>query len=146
MVTSMSSEQPNSGSAGAEAHLSRLNILVDDMAESLSFYKLLGFSFKEENYQSGYVEERTPNGFRISWWLRSTMEGVVPDKAKSGYCVEIAVRCPGREGVDAVYQRIVDAGYASVRPPFDSPWGQRYAFAEDPDGNLVGLEEHALPK
>jgi predicted enzyme related to lactoylglutathione lyase len=125
-----------------EAHVSRMNILVEDMGKSLSFYKLLGFTFSEENYESGYVEERTPNGFRISWWKRSAMDGVVADKPATGYRVEIAVRCPGREGVDAVHQRIVDAGYTSVRPPFDSPWGQRYAFVEDPDGNLVGLEEH----
>lgn len=127
-----------------EAHLSRLNVLVNDMNKALSFYRLLGFNLDEVDDEVGYVEARTSNGFRISWWKRADIE--VPDKAASGYRVEIAFRCPGRDGVDAVYKRIVDAGYTSIRPPFDSPWGQRYAFVEDPDGNLIGLEEHFLSK
>lgn len=127
-----------------EAHLSRLNILVQDMRTALAFYRLLGFRFAEGDDGANYVEVRTPNGFRISWWQRDDMQSVVPDTPASGHSVEIAVRCPGRAGVDATFQRIVDAGYAAIRPPFDAPWGQRYAFVEDPDGNLVGLEEHGV--
>ena len=31
------------------------------------------------------------------------------------------------------------AGYKGLREPWDSPWGQRYAFLQDPDGNRVDL-------
>ncbi len=127
-----------------QVHLSRVDLLVNDMRRSLAFYRLLGFSFGESDDQQDYVEVKTPSGFRISWCKRSIIEALTPCGAPCGHRIELAFRCPGREGVDAAYQRILAAGHKSARVPFDSPWGQRYAFVEDPDGNLVGLEEHRV--
>jgi len=46
---------------------------------------------------------------------------------------------PSREAVDERYERMTDAGYVGLQPPYDAFWGARYAVVEDPDGNHVGL-------
>lgn len=125
-----------------EVYFSRVDLLVNDMKRSLAFYGLLGFSFDERDSEQKYVEKKMPSGFRISWCQREIIDALVPGSPPCGHRVELAFRCEGRGGVDRAYRYIIDAGYASVRAPFDAPWGQRYAFVEDPDGNLVGLEEY----
>jgi predicted enzyme related to lactoylglutathione lyase len=40
--------------------------------------------------------------------------------------------------VDEVAERVAAAGHTVAHPPFDAPWGQRYAVA-DPDGYRVDL-------
>jgi uncharacterized glyoxalase superfamily protein PhnB len=41
--------------------------------------------------------------------------------------------------VDRLFQELVTAGGHGDLPPFDAPWGQRYASIHDPDGNAVDL-------
>jgi uncharacterized glyoxalase superfamily protein PhnB len=41
--------------------------------------------------------------------------------------------------VDEAFAKMVGAGHASIREPFDAFWGQRYATVADPDGNHVDL-------
>jgi predicted enzyme related to lactoylglutathione lyase len=127
-----------------EVHFSRVDFLVNDMGKSLAFYRLLGFTFNEGGEKQRYVEIKTAAGFRVSWCQRTEIDGLVPCGTPTGHRIELAFRCPGREGVDATYERVIAAGYKSAKAPFESPWGQRYAFVEDPDGNLIGLEEHRV--
>lgn len=41
--------------------------------------------------------------------------------------------------VNAAYDDLVHSGYEGHLPPWDAPWGQRYAIVKDPDGNAVDL-------
>lgn len=41
--------------------------------------------------------------------------------------------------VDAMFERLTQAGYQGPLRPYDAPWGQRYATLLDPDGNIVDL-------
>jgi uncharacterized glyoxalase superfamily protein PhnB len=41
--------------------------------------------------------------------------------------------------VDDAVERVTAAGHTVVHPPFDAPWGQRYATVADPDGYRVDL-------
>jgi uncharacterized glyoxalase superfamily protein PhnB len=41
--------------------------------------------------------------------------------------------------VDDVVARVAAAGHTVVHPPFDAPWGQRYATVADPDGYRVDV-------
>ncbi len=52
----------------------------------------------------------------------------------------LAFLCDSPSEVDALYARVTNAdGRAGHTPPFDAPWGQRYAQVTDPDGNLIDL-------
>ena len=37
--------------------------------------------------------------------------------------------------VDALFERLTDAGHPGVLQPFDAPWGQRYATVTDINGD-----------
>ncbi len=41
--------------------------------------------------------------------------------------------------IDAVAQKIADAGFTVTKKPWDAFWGQRYAVVCDPDGYMVDL-------
>jgi uncharacterized glyoxalase superfamily protein PhnB len=56
-----------------------------------------------------------------------------------GQRLGIAFRCESPGDVDRVYRELVDAGAESRREPWDAFWGQRYAQAKDPDGNVIDL-------
>jgi lactoylglutathione lyase len=43
------------------------------------------------------------------------------------------------DDVDASVERLRSAGAAILREPEDMPWGERLAYAADPDGNPVAL-------
>jgi lactoylglutathione lyase len=51
--------------------------------------------------------------------------------------------CLRVEGVDAVYEGLLESGAAPMVPPRPSPLeGWRYAYVADPEGNLIELMEH----
>ena len=41
--------------------------------------------------------------------------------------------------VDALFEKLIEAGHPGLLKPYDAPWGQRYATVADPDGNWVDL-------
>jgi lactoylglutathione lyase len=43
------------------------------------------------------------------------------------------------EDVDAAVAELRAAGATILREPVDQPWGERVAFAADPEGNVVSL-------
>ena len=43
------------------------------------------------------------------------------------------------EDADQVVGQLVDAGVTVLREPADLPWGERFAYVADPDGNPVAI-------
>jgi lactoylglutathione lyase len=43
------------------------------------------------------------------------------------------------DDVDAAFTELGDAGATALREPADMPWGERVAFVQDPEGNVVAL-------
>ena len=43
------------------------------------------------------------------------------------------------EDADAAFAMVRDAGGRTLREPADMPWGERLAFVQDPEGNIVTL-------
>lgn len=54
----------------------------------------------------------------------------------SGHRVELCVYV---DDVDRAFDELVAAGAPGVVEPCEQPWGERVAYVEDPDGNLVML-------
>ena len=65
----------------------------------------------------------------------STLHGKALRPA-SGHRVELCVYV---QDVDRAFAELVAAGAPPVVEPCDQPWGERMAYVEDPDGNLVML-------
>lgn len=54
----------------------------------------------------------------------------------TGHRIEL---CFYVDDVDEVVKALAETGAAVVMRPADQPWGERAAYVEDPDGNLVML-------
>ncbi len=117
-----------------------IGIVVQNMADSLAFYRLLGLSLPPEADQEAHVEWHTPGGFRIAWDTQALMASIHGEwQPPVGHRMVLAFRCDTPAVVDDLYQKIVAAGYKGYKPPWDAFWGQRYAVVQDPDGNLIDL-------
>jgi catechol 2,3-dioxygenase-like lactoylglutathione lyase family enzyme len=123
--------------------LAQLNLLVDDMAASLDFYRRLGMTAASE--ESGpHAELSLPGGFSLELDTTESARlwhaGVRADPASARAArVVIGFSLPSREAVDTAYAELTAAGYQGRQPPFDAFWGGRYAIVADPSGNDVGL-------
>jgi len=117
-----------------------VGIVVRDMKAALDFYRLLDLAIPEGMDEEPYVEVTTPNGYRISWNTEAMIRQIEPDWVTPvGQRISMAFKCESPEGVDALYNKILAAGHAGHKAPFDAFWGQRYAQVSDPDGNVVDL-------
>jgi catechol 2,3-dioxygenase-like lactoylglutathione lyase family enzyme len=62
--------------------------------------------------------------------------GLPPLKHGDGQPFELAFGC---DDTDTCYARLLAAGCRAVRPPFDTPAGNRTAYVEDFDGNRISV-------
>ncbi len=117
-----------------------IGIVVQDIKRSLRFYRLLGLDVPSPKKEEHYVEVTTPNGYRISWNALAMVKENDPTWIEPvGHRMELAFLCDSPEEVNATYAKLEAAGHEGHKAPWDAFWGQRYAIAEDPDGNHVSL-------
>ncbi len=117
-----------------------LGIVVSDMAESMRFYRLLGWNFEAPEDGGPYTEVKLASGLRISLNDAAMMKEMDPTwTPPTGHRMGVAFLCDSPADVDATYANVLAAGFSGHKAPWDAFWGQRYAQVEDPDGNLVDL-------
>jgi len=120
--------------------LDLVGIVVKDMAASLAFYRLLGLEIPTEADAEGHVEVVLEGGLRLAWDTREVVLSFVDHwEEPVGHRMGLAFLCDDAADVDRRYAEVTEAGYASVKAPWDAFWGQRYAQVADPDGNIVDL-------
>ncbi len=116
-----------------------IDIVVADMARALDFYRTLGLAAPAATDEP-VAQIVTPGGATLGLMSEAMIREAMPHWVTPvGQRVTFACLCDAPEEVDAVYARVTGAGYKGLREPWDSPWGQRYAFLQDPDGNRVDL-------
>ena len=122
------------------ARFDALGLVVEDMAATLAFYRLLGLDIPLDADGEGHVEAELPGGTRLMWdtvdVVRSFSTWEMP---QGGHRMSLAFLCDSPAEVDSIHESLVAAGYRSHVDPFDAFWGQRYATVLDPDGNPVDL-------
>jgi catechol 2,3-dioxygenase-like lactoylglutathione lyase family enzyme len=123
--------------------LAQLNLLVDDMAASLDFYRRLGVTTADEE-GGPHAELSLPGGFSLELDTAESARlwhaGIRADPASGrGGRVVIGFSLPSRDAVDATYAELTAGGYQGRQQPFDAFWGARYAIVADPSGNDVAL-------
>jgi len=125
-----------------EARLDLIEIVVEDMARSLAFYRKLGLDLPPEADGQPHVDTTLPGGLRMAWdtveTIRSFDPGWTPPTG-GGPRVSLAFRCESPAEVDRAYQELVSVGYEGHKAPWDAFWGMRYAVVHDPDGNGIDL-------
>jgi catechol 2,3-dioxygenase-like lactoylglutathione lyase family enzyme len=119
--------------------LNALGIVASDMAASIRFYRLLGLDVPDTPGE-GHVDTFLPNGVRFMLDSEEVIRSFRPDWSReTGNQIAIAFECDSPAQVDAVYQRVLEAGFDGEKEPWDAFWGQRYAQLRDPDGVPVDL-------
>ena len=116
-----------------------VEIVAADIAESLAFYRLLGLTVPEP--EGPHVEVPLPGGNTLAFDTEDAIAAMHPGwTAPSGPGrVAVAFGFPAPTDVDEVYERLTAAEHPASLPPFDAPWGQRYATVLDPGGTSVDL-------
>lgn len=117
-----------------------VELVTDDLAASLAFYRRLGLDIPPAADSAPHVEVEVGAGIRIAWDPAELVRSFDPEWTRpAGGQISLAFRCGDRHTVDATYQDLTEAGYHGKLAPWDAPWGQRYAVVHDPDGNGVDL-------
>jgi catechol 2,3-dioxygenase-like lactoylglutathione lyase family enzyme len=117
-----------------------IGLVTTDLERSLAFYRELGVPVPVD-HDGGHVEATLGSGLRLMWDTVDVVTSFDADwqAPTGGHRCAFAFSCTDPAEVDAVYARMLDAGYDGHLRPWDAFWGQRYATLHDPDGNPVDL-------
>ncbi len=128
----------------AAPRLGQVNLVVQDVARSIAFYRLLGLSMEpaaDPSWAHHHATAIMANGMRLE--LDSVAFARRWNPAGSGEIgpslgvIFFSVDSP--DEVNRLFTRITSAGHAVQQPPTDAFWGARYAILTDPDGHAIGL-------
>ncbi|RDH78999.1 glyoxalase [Mycolicibacterium moriokaense] len=116
-----------------------VEIATTDMRRALDFYRLLGLDIPDAH--GPHVEVELPGGNKLAFDDEEIIAGMhrgwTPPKQQGRLALAFRVSEPA--DVDALFERLIEAGHPGALKPFDAPWGQRYATVTDPDGTSVDL-------
>jgi catechol 2,3-dioxygenase-like lactoylglutathione lyase family enzyme len=119
--------------------------VVEDMARTLDFYRLLGFDIPTSADTNGYVSIDLDGELHFAWNTEAAERSINPDWERPSVPssapgrMGITLRCADPAAVDALFRTVVEAGHTAVLEPFDAPWRARHCRVLDPDGNAVDL-------
>jgi len=115
-------------------------VTSSNMRETVKFYTLLGFSFKDFKEDEQHLEPITPEGSaRLMIDSIKMIESSLGQKPKPSNHSSFAIEYKSAIEVNGTAKKLTDNGYSLVKKPWDAFWGQRYCVTKDPDGYLVDL-------
>jgi uncharacterized glyoxalase superfamily protein PhnB len=119
--------------------LNAMGIVTSDMERSIRFYRLIGLDVPEMP-EEGHIDTVLSNGVRFMLDSEDVVRSFRPDWSReTGNQLALAFECDSPAEVNALYARVVEAGFHGEKEPWDAFWGQRYAQLADPDGVPVDL-------
>jgi uncharacterized glyoxalase superfamily protein PhnB len=121
--------------------LDAVGVIVSDMARAIAFYARVGLEFPEHAVDEVHAEAAGPGGLRVMLDTEASVMSFSDWQPPTGGGprTALAFLCESPAEVDRLYGELVTAGGHGHLPPFDAPWGQRYATVHDHDGNAVDL-------
>lgn len=108
--------------------ISAVTLVTKDMRRAVQFYRMLGFQLVHGGEDAAFTSFRAGPDFlnliaqpaerRWSWWGRVIFY---------------------ESDVDALYSRLIVAGYRPLTAPRDAEWGERFFHVTDPDGHELSF-------
>jgi uncharacterized glyoxalase superfamily protein PhnB len=108
--------------------ISAVTLATHDMSRAARFYRMLGFEIVHGGDDAAFTSFRAGTSFlnliaqpaerNWSWWGRVIFY---------------------HSDVDALYQRVIAAGYKPDTAPRDAEWGERFFHVTDPDGHELSF-------
>ena len=115
-------------------------VTSSNIKETVKFYTLLGFNFRDFKEDEQHLEPTTPDGSaRLMIDSIKMIESILGYKPKPSNHSNFAIEYDSAEKVNEVAKKLTDNGYILVKEPWNAFWGQRYCVAKDPDGYLIDL-------
>jgi catechol 2,3-dioxygenase-like lactoylglutathione lyase family enzyme len=116
--------------------ISRITVGVRDMSASIRFYEALGWrraaQGKYDQTAFFQLQGQILALYPVAELLREqNMEYATPSPGG----ITLALHVHDKADVWTVYQRFIDAGGRSLRPPAEVPSGAVSCYVADPDGN-----------
>jgi catechol 2,3-dioxygenase-like lactoylglutathione lyase family enzyme len=121
--------------------LDAIGVVVSDMTRAIDFYRRLGLEFPADATDEEHAEASGPGGLRVMLDTEESVMSFSDWQRPTGGDPRLALAflCDDAVEVDRVFGELVAIGGHGHLPPFDAPWGQRYATVHDFDGNAVDL-------
>ena len=108
--------------------ISAVTLAVTDMRRAVQFYRMLGLRLAH-----GGEEAAFSSFFAGSSFLNLTAEPVALRRAWWGRVIFY------ESDLDALYSRLIAAGYQPLTEPRDAEWGERFFHLADPDGHELSF-------
>jgi uncharacterized glyoxalase superfamily protein PhnB len=108
-----------------------------DLSRAVGFYELLGFRFPALEADTKHIEAE--GSVRLMIDDAAFLTELHGEPPRPGNTAGFALLFPSPDEVDDAASRVAAAGHTVVTPPYDAPWGQRYATVADPDGYRTDL-------
>jgi catechol 2,3-dioxygenase-like lactoylglutathione lyase family enzyme len=108
-------------------------VLVDDLARSIGYYRRLGFTFGEP--WEGFYAIGTLDGLELH------LKEAPKNPADRQYRLENEHldAAAGVDGIEAFYAQCVATGATILRPLAATEWGTKDFYIEDPDGYVISF-------
>jgi catechol 2,3-dioxygenase-like lactoylglutathione lyase family enzyme len=116
--------------------ISAVTLLTIDMGKAVTFYRALGFHVLYGGHEATFTSLRVGSGY-LNLQLGPAGAARRPIWGRVVFWVD---------DVDAMYQRVMDAGFAPECAPGDAPWGERYFHIHDPDGHELSFARPLTPR
>jgi catechol 2,3-dioxygenase-like lactoylglutathione lyase family enzyme len=108
-------------------------LLVNDLARSIAFYRRLGFVFGKP--WDGFYAIGVRDGFELH--LKEAPRAQAERRHRREH--EHLDAAGGVDGVESFYAECLASGATIIRPLEATPWGTRDFCIEDPDGNVIAF-------
>ena len=124
-----------------------LGRIVQDMRESVEFYRRLGLAIPEGSELQTHVQVKMGSGLTFfldsnpTRWDPEFVRRDTPGHTEASGCYSSILEffLKTRDAVDAKYTELAGFGYQSHRAPYETPFGMYFAMIKDPDGNVILL-------
>ena len=107
--------------------------LVDDLERAMTYYRKLGFTFREP--WDGFYAIGELDGLELH--LKEAPKS--PTERQYRRNEEHLDAAAGVAGIEAFYEQCVANGISILRPLTATEWGTKDFYIEDPDGNVISF-------
>ena len=106
-------------------------LLVQDIAQSIAYYRKLGFEFGQP--WGGFYAIGKIDGLELHLKLAPKNEAERNSRREN----ERLDASAGVDGIELFYESCVASGATILRPLAPTEWGTKDFYIEDPDGNIL---------